>query len=106
MANKFPFAVNTAPDARFYTELARQEMNFEHAVAELVDNSISAGARNIEVHLWPEDDQRLINILVADDAHGISLDDIRNRIMRMGGMGGVPGFLNEHGFGLKNSLAS
>jgi len=105
MTNGLPREIDTSPDARFYEELGRQDMSFEHALAELVDNSISASARNIEIHLRPNDDGSSVILKVADDGRGISIDDIATRIMRMGGMGATPGELNEHGFGLKNSLA-
>lgn len=41
---------------------------------------------------------------VADDGAGISLEDMTNHVLRMGGQGSDRGRLNEHGWGLKNSL--
>ena len=95
--------VNTSPDPRFYQELARQDLSFDQAVAELVDNSISADAHNIEIHLEVSGD--VLTLLVADDGHGMALADITDKILRMGGTGQNPGPMNEHGFGLKNSLS-
>lgn len=68
-----------------------------------MDNAISANAKNVEIHLDQHDDR--IMLCVADDGSGISIHDITDKILRMGGMGTNPGPMNEHGFGLKNSLS-
>lgn len=99
----FPRRVDTSPDARFYSELAKQDLTFEQSVAELVDNAISARAMNVEIHLAQINEK--ISLLVADDGRGIPLEDIEKKVLRMGGTGTNPGSMNEHGFGLKNSLA-
>jgi hypothetical protein len=105
MSGGFPKKIDTSPESSaFYAELGRQDMSFEQALAELVDNSISAGARNVEILLSPREDG-FMDIQVADDGHGIDPTQIQNRIMRMGGKGATPGEMNEHGFGLKNSLS-
>jgi hypothetical protein len=106
MAAGFPKKVDTSPEpAQFYRELGRQDMSFEQALAELVDNSISAHANNVDIFLSPDDTGTIIDVQVSDDGHGIPEDQIEKRIMRMGGIGSNPGWMNEHGFGLKNSLS-
>ena len=98
-----PADIDTTPEDRFYTELGKQDLTFEQTLAELIDNSISAGSKNIEVHIFGENDK--IRLIIADDGSGILVSDLVNRILRMGAPPTVPGSMNEHGFGLKNSIA-
>lgn len=103
----FPLPIDTTPeDDNLYLGISRQDLKAHQAICELIDNSISATPEDsffvIEIHI--EKDGEDIRLKVADDGIGISLDDIQNRILRIGGRGSHVGKLNEHGFGLKNSL--
>lgn len=103
----FPLPVDTTPeDDGLYLGISRQDLKFHQAICELTDNAISATREEeffvIEIHIEKNGDH--INLKVADDGIGISLDDIQSRILRMGGRGSHKGKLNEHGFGLKNSI--
>lgn len=103
----FPLLIDTTPeDDSLYLGISRQDLKSHQAICELVDNAISAKREDdffvIEIHI--EKNGEDVSIKVADDGIGISLDDIQNRILRMGGRGSHIGKLNEHGFGLKNSL--
>lgn len=103
----FPLPINTTPeDDNLYLGMSRQDLKSHQAICELIDNSISATPEGdffvIEIHV--EKDGEDIRLKVADSGTGISLDDIQNRILRIGGRGSHIGKLNEHGFGLKNSL--
>ena len=100
---KLPASINTTPETRFYTELGKQDLSFEQTLAELIDNSISADSKNIEVHII--EDGEKIKLVVADDGSGITISDLINRVLRMGAPPSTPGVMNEHGFGLKNSLS-
>lgn len=98
--------IDTSSDYDFlYEGLSKQSIDFHQAIAELVDNAISAKIQayyTIEILLRREGDS--VYITVADDSAGISRSDIGTRVLRLGGRGANLGALNEHGFGLKNSL--
>lgn len=98
--------IDTTADYSFlYEGLSRQSIDFHQALAELIDNAISAkrGAYfTIEILLEKEGDD--LQVTVADDGSGIQKEELKTRVLRLGGRGASPGLLNEHGFGLKNSL--
>jgi len=99
------FPINTSPEDSMYLGLSHQNLDFHQSLAELIDNAISAQNQSfftVEVHLMKDSD--LIHIVVADNGSGISLPDLQSRVMRLGGKGERLGRLNEHGYGLKNSL--
>lgn len=99
------FPLDTSPEESMYLGLSHQNLNFHQSIGELIDNAISAQTQDfftIEVHLTKDGDQ--IHVVVADNGSGISLQDLQSRVMRLGGRGERLGRLNEHGYGLKNSL--
>jgi hypothetical protein len=108
------FQTRLDPD-QYFAGLARQEMDFQDALGELIDNGFSARKTGeigdallpvtIEVTLEQGDDEGSVTVQVADHGVGISLDDITHRVFNPGGQGATRGDLNEHGFGLKNALA-
>jgi len=104
----FPQPIDTTPDdVLLYKGLARQNLDFHHCLGELIDNAISAQSGDyftIEMLIHKEGEN--INLTVADDEKGISLEDLTQRVLRLGGKGTELGVLNEHGFGLKNSLCT
>jgi len=102
---QFPIVLDTSPEDSMYLGLSHQNLDFHQSLAELIDNAISAqtqGFFTIEIHLTKHGDQ--IHVVVADNGSGISLSDLQSRVMRLGGKGERLGRLNEHGYGLKNSL--
>ncbi|MFI6864055.1 ATP-binding protein [Streptomyces sp. NPDC050421] len=58
------------PAARYVESLTHQGYGFEAAIADLVDNSIDAGARNVVVSFLRDED-RLVSLLVIDDGRGM-----------------------------------
>jgi hypothetical protein len=98
--------IDTSADYDFlYEGLSRQSIDFHQAIAELVDNAISAKSQayfTIELLLRREGDN--VELVVADEGTGISRVDLQTRVLKLGGRGTNLGILNEHGFGLKNSL--
>jgi hypothetical protein len=98
--------IDTSADYDFlYEGLSRQSIDFHQAVAELVDNAISAKNQayfTIEILLHREGDN--VEVTIADEGMGISREDLQDRVLKLGGRGANRGILNEHGFGLKNSL--
>jgi len=108
----FPKNVQIQIDEQRYWEgLGRQEMDFHQVLGELIDNSISASGKDSDGDLYPfiieVALQRLggkIKIKVADQGIGMSIDELTKSIFSLGGRGKSQGPLNEHGFGIKNSL--
>lgn len=98
-------------DARYWQGLGRQNIDFHQTLGELIDNAISASGEDPEGDLNPfrieviiKQDGMNIEVMVADDGCGISLENLENKILGPGGQGDYLGILNEHGFGLKNAL--
>ncbi|MGY1582830.1 ATP-binding protein [Streptomyces sp. MN13] len=58
------------PAARYVQSLTHQGYGFEAAIADLVDNSIDAGASKVVISFLRDDD-RLVGLLVVDDGHGM-----------------------------------
>jgi hypothetical protein len=98
--------IDTSSDYEYlYEGLSRQNIDFHQSIAELIDNAISARAESyftIEILLYRDGD--IVTVTVADDGKGITKHDLQNRVLKLGGRGTSLGVLNEHGFGLKNSL--
>ncbi|MEV0034561.1 ATP-binding protein [Streptomyces sp. NPDC050804] len=76
MTHDWQFDVPTAgsrhlpPDARYMEALSSQGYSFEVAIADLVDNSIDAGAKDVVIHFLRDGDQ-LVSLLVVDDGKGM-----------------------------------
>ena len=106
----------TKLDAEHYFQgLARQELDFQDALGELIDNAFSARKPaevgdalqpiTVELTLEQTEDEGTLIVQVADHGLGMTLDDVTQRVFNPGGQGTNKGALNEHGFGLKNALA-
>lgn len=78
--------------------------DFESAVADLVDNSISAGAGRVDIEIVFDADDSYVAI--ADDGRGMSEDSI-TEAMRFGTRRGyTAGELGKYGLGLKTASLS
>lgn len=74
--------IDQSPSPKFHIKtLMRIGYTLNSAVADVIDNSISAGARNIEVHAPPGLDEPIISIL--DDGCGMDLKELKEN-MRIG----------------------
>lgn len=71
------------PSARYVESLTHQGYGFEAAIADLIDNSIDAGAQNVVVSFLRDDD-RLVSLLIVDDGHGMN-DEALDVAMTVGG---------------------
>ncbi|MFD4033661.1 ATP-binding protein [Streptomyces sp. NPDC058637] len=71
------------PAARYVESLTHQGYGFEAAIADLVDNSIDAGARNVVISFLRDVD-RLVSLLVVDDGSGMN-DESLDTAMTVGG---------------------
>ncbi|MEL5958748.1 ATP-binding protein [Streptomyces sp. CLV115] len=111
MTQNWQFDVPTAgskrlpPDARYMEALSSQGYGFEVAIADLVDNSIDAGAKDVVIHFLRDGDQ-LVSLLVVDDGVGMS-DDQLDVAMTVGGRRGYnTNALGMFGTGLKSASLS
>lgn len=111
MAEDWKFDVPTAgtkllpPDARYMEALTSQGYGFEAAIADLVDNSIDAGAKDVVIHFL-RDGNRLVSLLIIDDGRGMT-DEELDVAMTVGGRRDYrDGSLGMFGTGLKSASLS
>ncbi len=92
-----------------FAGLAKQNMLFHQCIAELVDNSIASKRDdtkfNVEVILHKKEND-IVEIYIVDNSKGMNIDKLKIALQ----LGGIPDDeadrLHEHGFGLKNALAT
>ncbi|SEQ31970.1 Histidine kinase-, DNA gyrase B-, and HSP90-like ATPase [Streptomyces sp. yr375] len=111
MVSEWQFEVPTAgskhlpPDGRYMEALSSQGYGFEVAIADLVDNSIDAGAGNVVVHFLRDGDQ-LVSLVVVDDGKGMDENEL-DVAMTVGGRRGYDKkSLGMFGTGLKSASLS
>lgn len=86
--------------------------NTSYAIAELVDNSIDAGAKNIEILCQDEinpvtNHSTLDKIGLLDDGHGMNQEELRRSLLFGGGnRGSNAKDIGKYGMGLPNSSLS
>jgi hypothetical protein len=90
--------------------LAKQNMLFHQCVCELVDNAIAAAPSGqkfrVDILFLPrQGSDDTWDLLIADNGAGMSLDHLK-RALQLGQSATDVNRLNEHGFGLKNALAT
>lgn len=89
--------------------LAKQNMLFHQCISELIDNSIAQkkdrNSFEIEV-IFEEKGEGKYGVYICDNGNGMDIDKLKNALQ----LGKEPDVnsdrLHEHGFGLKNSLAT
>jgi len=94
------------PDSEgVFDAVARIGYEFEHAVADLVDNSIDAGAKNVLIR-FIYDDQAVRSVAVIDDGLGMN-DEVIDQAMAFGTRTGKgQDSLGKYGMGLKAATFS
>lgn len=94
------------PDAEgVFDAIGRIGYEFEHAIADLVDNSIDAEAKNILVR-FIHDGRAVQSVAVIDDGHGMTGDQL-DRAMAFGARTGKGETdLGKYGMGLKSASFS
>ena len=90
--------------------LAKQNLKFHQCVAELVDNAIASSSEQekftIEIAMnRDENDESVVHLWISDNCGGMTLD-IFKAALQPGEPATTESRLNEHGFGMKNSLAT
>lgn len=100
--------VELLANAGIFQGLAKQNMLFHQCLCELIDNGIAAQQPNkkftIEVILHKKDDN-YTSLYVCDNGIGMNIESMKDALQ----LGRTPqsnNRLNEHGFGLKNALAT
>jgi hypothetical protein len=91
--------------ARMVRGMGRLSYKFEQAIADLIDNSIAAGAQKIDVQL----DQRIggrIYVHVLDDGSGIAKDELPSALQYGAADRKDDSSLGVYGFGLKTACQS
>ena len=90
--------------------LAKQNMLFHQCIGELVDNAIAANVGDSPfliniIFIEKPDKETIVNTYVCDQSSGMTLEVLKKALQP-----GIPATtfsrLNEHGFGLKNALAT
>lgn len=91
--------IRLAPDAGLVNSLGTNH-TLESAIADLVDNSIDAGASRVSVRLLTQDDQ-LTEVEVLDNGRGMNSQQIDNAMTIGHQRDYQPGDLGHFGMGLK-----
>lgn len=102
MATKIPLV----PDAQLLESMRAVGYSFSTALADIIDNSISANATTIRVLALPTDDRR---ISILDNGRGMDLEEAKTA-MKLAGRsstdGRIQGDLGRFGLGLKTASLS
>lgn len=95
------------PDAAgTYFAIRNSGYENKNAIADLVDNSIDAGAKNIRITISNDFADSLPQIIIADDGCGMDMETLRNAL-RLGKTDHSSNSdLGKYGFGLKSASLS
>ena len=102
--------VQLEANERVFVGLSKQNMLFHQCVYELIDNAIAASKPNEQMHVRVafepiEGDDEYFYLFVSDNGLGMDSDTLADSL-QLGHEPTSQSRLNEHGFGLKNSLAT
>jgi histidine kinase/DNA gyrase B/HSP90-like ATPase len=102
--------VSLVANEGIFQGLAKQNMLFHQCVGELVDNAISATKEasefRVEIILVPSETAKdSVDLYIVDSGRGMSLT-LLSKALQLGESPTTENRLNEHGFGLKNALAT
>jgi len=89
--------------------LAKQNMMFHQCFGELVDNAIAAKRDDrkfkVDIIFIRNESEDSVDTYIADNSKGMNLDIFR-KALQLGEPATITNRLNEHGFGMKNALAT
>lgn len=101
--------VTLKANAGTFEGLSKQNMQFHQCAAELIDNAIAAkddsDQFSIHIYINPREDENKIDLYITDDGGGMEFSIFQDAL-QLGKSATTDSRLNEHGFGLKNSLAT
>lgn len=101
-------AVQLVANEGVFRGLAKQNLLFHQCICELIDNSIAAKKESQKFRVdvvFIANHSGKIDLYVADNSMGMGLETLKNAL-QLGHTPTTQSRLNEHGFGLKNSLAT
>lgn len=102
--------VELKANERVFVGLSKQNMLFHQCIFELCDNAIAATREGVKANVGvafeaiPEDEDNFY-LYVCDNGIGMNVDTLADSL-QLGHQPTSNSRLNEHGFGLKNSLAT
>ncbi len=102
------YPVTLLADEGVFRGLSKQNLLFHQCIAELVDNAISASPDQFHIDIVFDaiaDDRDHVNVFVTDMGTGMDRDHLSSAL-QLGKSATIHSRLNEHGFGLKNALAT
>ena len=98
---------NIMPDAAgTYFAIRNSGYENKNAIADLVDNSIDAGAKNIRITISDDFTDELPQIIIADDGCGMDMDTLHNALKLGKTDHSSNSDLGKYGFGLKSASLS
>jgi hypothetical protein len=103
------YKVELTANEGIFRGLAKQNMTMYQCTGELVDNAIAAREKGrkfkVDVVFTGADTDDSYDVYIADNSGGMELEVLK-RALQLGESATVKDRLNEHGFGMKNALAS
>lgn len=98
--------IHNAPDAgRVIQGLRDTGYTFNTAISDIIDNSIAADAKHVNVHL-NLDPQNQLTVYIADDGSGMNMDALVNAMKYGSAERPNPSSLGKFGLGLKTASTS
>lgn len=102
--------VELKANERVFVGLSKQNMLFHQCIFELCDNAIAAAKNNVKIIVnvafeTIPDNEDYFYLYVCDNGVGMDVDTLEESL-QLGHQPTSSSRLNEHGFGLKNSLAT
>ncbi|OHW61204.1 histidine kinase-, DNA gyrase B-, and HSP90-like ATPase [Andreesenia angusta] len=92
-----------------FSGLAKQNLLFHQCIGELVDNAIAGTIKDskFDVSIIFNDvgEKGFVDLYISDKGKGMDIDTLE-RALQLGESATTTNRLNEHGFGLKNALAT
>lgn len=104
------YKVKLVANEGIFKGLAKQNMMFHQCIGELIDNAIAAKRDDQKfkvdiIFIKNNGDENNVDVYVADNSKGMTLDIFQNAL-QLGESATTTSRLNEHGFGMKNALAT
>ncbi len=102
------FPINIRPDNRLLDELGKNNFNYVDILSEFIDNSIAARLEgqmlNVDIDIGIFAQKQKSYLKITDNACGIKTAQLSEALSPGGTSGGTT--LNEHGLGMKQSIAA
>ena len=93
------------PDPEIVRAVTEVGYSIETAVADLIDNSIDAGAKDVVLR-FERDNERLSSFMIADNGHGMTRKELKNAMQFAGKTSRKASAIGMFGLGLKSASLS